>query len=418
VRSDPELLAELTAALATRSAPGQDGERPVAALPLPSAALALAPATGAGRCAVAVLRRDDGRLLTQPMLATAAGWRPAAPGDGVSAALLAALGVPVGAGQERTLDIDQTNTSVIVDDVAVVKWIRHPEAGHLPPPAPAHLHALGWPAMPTLFGSVTWEDDGAAPVRVALADRYLPGAEHGWDWATDDAAAGRPLGARLGDLAASLHLALATPSAVIPEPVHRATADDAARWHAAASARLAEAIGLTPGPDGDWLAEHRGELAAALDPIATAAGTPVQYLHGDLHVGQVLRWSGGLAVIDFDGNPVLDPGDRGTRQPPVRDLARLLTSVDHAARIAAKTADLAGRARLAEWSRVEQVALVGHYRRALKAAGRSELFAVDLLPAFGVEQLCRDLIYAGRHLPRWRYAPMGTLRALVDPGAW
>ena len=28
-----------------------------------------------------------------------------------------------------------------------------------------------------------------------------------------------------------------------------------------------------------------------------------QPVHGDLHVGQVLEWSGGLAVIDFDGNP-------------------------------------------------------------------------------------------------------------------
>ena len=34
-----------------------------------------------------------------------------------------------------------------------------------------------------------------------------------------------------------------------------------------------------------------------------------------------------------------------------------------------------------------------------------------LLAAFAVEQECRELVYADRFLPRWRYAPMATLRA-------
>jgi maltokinase len=34
-----------------------------------------------------------------------------------------------------------------------------------------------------------------------------------------------------------------------------------------------------------------------------------------------------------------------------------------------------------------------------------------LLAAFEAEQECRELVYAARFLPRWRYAPMATLRA-------
>jgi maltokinase len=34
-----------------------------------------------------------------------------------------------------------------------------------------------------------------------------------------------------------------------------------------------------------------------------------------------------------------------------------------------------------------------------------------LLAAFEIEQECRELVYAARFLPRWRYAPMATLRA-------
>jgi maltokinase len=46
----------------------------------------------------------------------------------------------------------------------------------------------------------------------------------------------------------------------------------------------------------------------------------------------------------------------------------------------------------------------------LAEAGRSELLDRSLLRPFEVEQACRELIYAARHLPRWRYAPMGVLR--------
>ncbi len=34
-----------------------------------------------------------------------------------------------------------------------------------------------------------------------------------------------------------------------------------------------------------------------------------------------------------------------------------------------------------------------------------------LLAAFEVEQECRELVYAGRFLPRWRDAPLAALRA-------
>ena len=46
---------------------------------------------------------------------------------------------------------------------------------------------------------------------------------------------------------------------------------------------------------------------------------------------------------------------------------------------------------------------------------REFLAALDhdpaLLAAFEVEQECRELVYAARFLPRWRYAPLATLRA-------
>jgi maltokinase len=80
----------------------------------------------------------------------------------------------------------------------------------------------------------------------------------------------------------------------------------------------------------------------------------------------------------------------------------MLTSLDHVGRVVqARTDDLDRIAAIDRWiaeSRDLFLAAVG---------------PVDtrLLEAFEIEQECRELIYAARFLPRWRHAPMATLRA-------
>ncbi|HEU4919938.1 MAG TPA: hypothetical protein VFT20_09370, partial [Candidatus Limnocylindrales bacterium] len=117
------------------------------------------------------------------------------------------------------------------------------------------------------------------------------------------------------------------------------------------------------------------------------------------HVGQVLEWPGGRAVIDFDGNPTLGMDANALRQPRERDVAQMLSSLDHVGRVVEARrgeGDAVGR-----WIRAAR-------DRFLEAVGPVDERLVD---AFEVEQECRELVYAGRFLPRWRYAPMATLRA-------
>jgi maltokinase len=82
----------------------------------------------------------------------------------------------------------------------------------------------------------------------------------------------------------------------------------------------------------------------------------------------------------------------------------MLSSLDHVGRVVEHHA--AGRA------------AVGLVVEAWIARTRREfLAALDarpdpaLLAAFEVEQECRELVYAARFLPRWRYAPLATLQA-------
>jgi maltokinase len=129
----------------------------------------------------------------------------------------------------------------------------------------------------------------------------------------------------------------------------------------------------------------------------------LQPVHGDLHVGQVLEWLGGLAVIDFDGNPTLDADRNAILQPRERDIAQMLMSLDHVGRTvqAGSAAGVVTDAAVDRW--------IAGARRAFLDA----VTPVDegLLAAFEVEQECRELVYAARFLPRWQYAPMATLRA-------
>lgn len=304
--------------------------------------------------------------------------------------------------------VDQTNYSVIVAERVVVKWLTPPAA--MPHPAPemlAHLSGAGFQDTAPPYAALT-RVDGAGETLLALVTGYLPGARDGWEWCADEAEAGRTAFAdALGRLAADLHLALSTfppPSIVTTAPAVTTDFGLAER----AEGALAEALTLTDGEDGEWLAGKAGALRAELAPLAGPITTPLIRIHGDLHVGQILQWTGGYAVIDFDGNPTVT--EAAPYQPAARDVAQLATSLEHVAQVAIKRRGTPPRQAL-RWAGEARERLLSAYRDRLAERGRPDLLDGSLLGPFEIEQECRELVYAARHLPRWRYAPMGVLRA-------
>jgi maltokinase len=440
------LLDRLRAAWPPADAPAGDyrtgslrGTRPLAAMPLGDGAVVVAEGSGGALAAAPLASAGDGT------------WRVAVAGDGLAAELVARLASPapvelesgwtirpagatgsVGR-EERPMGVDQTNVSVVVGERLVVKWYRQPDpAGERAPGLLRHLAAVGFGSVPPLAGSLEWSDAGAAPVTVALVDGFLPGVRDGWDWTIDAVLAHVAPGHRcddacparfagwLGRLAAELHVALATPSAVLPAPVGRADAATIRGWAAAARATLAEAVTRSAADDpaaGRALAAWTPALEARLAGLDPVDATAIQPIHGDLHVGQLPRWRDGVAVIDFDGNPALPAAARAAPQPAARDVAQLQCSVDHVGRAAARRLAAAGGrdagARIDAWIEGARDALLATYRTTLAAAGRSELLDERLLPAFVVEQESWELVYAARFLPRWRYAPLAAIRAIV-----
>ena len=177
-----------------------------------------------------------------------------------------------------------------------------------------------------------------------------------------------------------------------------------------AEVTLAEALeSVGDDPDGAWLHSVAPQLASDISVLSGyRSPAPTLHLHGDLHVGQILRYRGGhLAVTDFDGNPT----KTARPEPAARDLAQLRTSVLHVAEIANRRTEGRHSPALLDWGRRAADDLLAAYRAGLADHGVPHLLDEKLLHPFEVEQQCRDLIYAARFLPRWRYAPLGVLRS-------
>lgn len=330
---------------------------------------------------------------------------------------------------EEPIGVDQTNTSVVVGRRVVVKWMHAVDDEPQPSLAAlAQLSAVGFDQMPAAYAVLTWTSPTGRALPVAYVSEHVAGAEDGWTWCLDlvrALAAGNrtdpwtaDFPARLGRLTAELHVALATPTHVFPHPVQMAGAGRAQRWYDGAYAMLEAALHVSDDKSVRVVSERATAIAACFDAClgddAALARSPVQHIHGDLHVGQVLRAGEQLSVIDFDGNPIAP--SHGVVQPAARDVAQLARSLDHVGHVVLHRDPAADPAVVAAWAEEARADFLTAYRGALQDHAMSSLMDDRLLPAFEVEQELRELVYADRHLPEWAYAPQAALRELVRPG--
>ena len=321
---------------------------------------------------------------------------------------------------EREITVDQTNRSVIVGDRAVVKWLLHTDtAGH---PAPARLQALvdaGFTSMPRPWGLLHQRDSDTGALKLsAIVTEYLPGTQDGWEWAVADVRAhvrGAESGAltapiEIGILTAQMHVALSRTG------ISDATEAQAKNWYAAAGHDLAEAIALVDGDEGARLRPLAPRIKQCLHPISECVGTPLIDVHGDLHVGQILRANAPYIyhVTDFDGNPLQTAVERMQQQPAARDVAGMLASLDHVGRVVIHRTPDVDAAKVVSWIARAQEIFLDKYRDELNRADAGHLLDEKLLGPFQVQQECREFAYSVKHLPHWRYVPDAALPALLD----
>ena len=312
--------------------------------------------------AIAIAVLTDGRGIFVPCMRDARGWRRAQPGDGMAGALLNAppplnvtrfRAIDIGpADSESGIAVDMTNDIVVISDRVVLKWQLFATPGSLAGPTlVAHLDAAGFADMPPPLAQVTWGENS-----LAALTGFLDGAEDGWTWLVDEAATFAQGGAeqvtwpeQLGRVVARLHACAATRTQIIPDPVHDdSPLTDFADHYRYLLDRLPALENSVHDRINPWLAR----FTESIDRLARTRAMALP-IHGDLHAGQILRWSGGLAVSDFDGNPIMPSTNDVARGPSAYDIACLLRSIDHAsvvARVKRLTSETT-QERAREWSR-------------------------------------------------------------------
>ena len=378
---------------------------------------------------VGMVQTGDGDRWTVPLVREGDAVRRSRPGDGTAERLVALLArepselagpyrittwhhEPVTG--ERAVTVDQTNESVVVGERAVVKWSLHLPVDDEPgSPAPLRLAALaaaGFRETPRPWGTVERVVDGRSVLLAAVVE-LLPGALDGWDWMVQDvrtfARGERTLddalapAKRLGSLTARMHVAFAAAGRAAATPAQ------AEAWSRRARADLAEAVEVVGGEEGARLRSRASRIEAELDVLASAAGAVIVDVHGDHHVGQVLRHGDPpqYAVTDFDGNPVLSPEERLERQPAAVDVAGMLASLDHVGRVVLFRTEGVDATAVRTWIAEAQQAFLHDYRDTLARMRAADLLDDRLLLPLRLHQEVREYLYAARHLPHWVYVP-------------
>jgi maltokinase len=367
------------------------------------------------------------------------------------------------------LGSEQSNTSLIYGEESILKVFRRLSPGPNPDlEVTTALAKLGSPQVAEPLGWIEARLEGV-PTSLAILSRYLRLATDGWtlaatsvrdlygavDEATaNDTGSTQGPGARDGSSSVRGGPDTIAPFAIRPAPGgqrgarggvppednRRVRAGDAGGDFAGESRRLgvataqvhadlAAAFGTDKlGKDAvgeltermyrkldlavaavPELAKHVDMISDAYSELAKLSGPfPVQRVHGDYHLGQVLRTETGWVVLDFEGEPATPLAQRRARSSPLRDVAGMLRSFDYAARH--QLIGHPGQAALSDaardWVRRNASAFCVGYA---EAGGLDPVANQILLRALQLDKAVYEVLYEARHRPSWLPIPLDSL---------
>jgi maltose alpha-D-glucosyltransferase/alpha-amylase len=350
------------------------------------------------------------------------------------------------------LTAEQSNSSLIVNDAAMLKIFRRVSPGEHPEAEMSrYLTAQGFANAPALLGEAVRIDESGERYSLAVAQAFVRNQGDAWTWtlnqfkrAVDELATHEAttesradhvedynaIVATIGRQLAAMHVVLARDTDNEAFRPRVSTAEDVERWVARARGLLERAydvIGRRKTGENEAddaaaseLLTNRQELVAAMERLAGAGkGTLMSRIHGDFHLGQVLVASGDAYIIDFEGEPGRPLAERRAKMSPLQDVAGLLRSIDYAVATTLdpktpSTVPLSEASRVKFMSRLRESASRAFHDA--YTAGASELEGLDntdLLLFFMVEKAAYEVVYEANNRPAWLSVPLQGLHRLA-----
>ena len=322
----------------------------------------------------------------------------------------------------RALSVEQSNTSVVLGEKLLLKVFRRVSPG-LNPDLELHraLAAAGCSSIAPVRGWLECTVD-CERTTLAMAQDYAANSADGWRMALTsvrDLFAEADLYAdevgtdfadeahRMGAAVAEVHAALASQLGTVEPP----SADSPDSPVQGMLQRLAEATAMIPA-----LAEFSAPAREVLLAAAWSAHPPtMQRVHGDLHLGQLLRTPTQWLLIDFEGEPAKSLTERRRPDSVLRDVAGMLRSFDYAASHQLHDADHAGpltqlEFRAREWAQRNIAAFCDGYA---EVTGTDPREHPELLRAYELDKAVYEAVYEAQNRPSWLEIPLRAIRRLT-----
>ena len=325
-------------------------------------------------------------------------------------------------GPGKLLDAEQTNSSLVFANRLILKLFRLVQPGENPElEVTRALAASGFDFCPAPLGWI--EGLGST---LGVLQRYYAGSVEGWSLAvervadhyeSDDPGNFAGEARELGRLTAELHAALAAALPKVSEGQ-----PDLGRLNARLIGQLTQVAALVP-----ELAPHQRAIEDVYAEAARAAGPSLHLprIHGDFHLGQVLRVGQRWMVIDFEGEPARSLEERRRMTSPLQDVAGMLRSFDYAAHsplVLGEDPDTPGPSRAEldrlgraaqSWIQANRAAYLDAYMTRAASGGWLPDQPALLLRAYELDKAVYEVMYEARHRPAWLTIPIGGVQRLL-----
>jgi maltose alpha-D-glucosyltransferase/alpha-amylase len=391
-----------------------------------------------------------------------------------SAAFQAAGGLEGSPLTIRRGSAEQSNTSILYGDRFILKLFRRLQGGPNPDCEIGRYltEDVHFDNIPPFDGSIGYEPQNGESSTLAMLQGLVANEGDGWKWTVEELEryyescapidfpeygeaactmnsielAEQPTSqlaqdhvgiylesaATLGRRTAELHIALASSTsdpAFAPEPLTTGDVEnmlaDLRQQASTAFDVLKESMSQLPDESVEVAALLLSRRRRILEHFRSFGGEDPRAqrtrIHGDYHLGQVLRVKTDFVILDFEGEPARPLAYRRSKQSPLKDVAGMLRSFSYAAygtlmSYTSRRPNLTNLEPWAQfWERSSSAEFLRAYREAAQTAGflpRDKGAFRQLLDVYLLDKALYELLYELNNRPTWVRIPLMGLLSL------